>query len=451
MTFSDGSPFSADDVVFTYDLIMNPKVDAPRDRQALERIKSVEKIDDYDVAFKFKEPYFLSFELASGLGVMSKKFYSVYSSEDFNNSLGLLIGTGPYRMETPDGWKPTTGKIELFRNERYWGLPTSYDRLVYYQVENESTELVMYGNGETDAIALQPEQYRLALKRPDLMDRSQRFEFTSPISGYSYIAWNQRRGGKPTVFADKRVRQAMTMLTDRSGICKNILLGYAQPARGPFSPLSKQDDKTLVDWTYDSAKAVALLKAAGFEDRQGNGVLTSANGTPLSFKLSYPNKSPTLDRIMQFVKDGYASHGVDAQLDPVDWTIIEQRLKSREFDSISLGWSAGLEDDIYQMFDSSQMQGDADNFMSYSNPELDAAIRAARSTVDEDQRMPLWHQCERILHEDQPYTFLTIRQSLLLVDKRVQNVKTAATGLNFVGDWVMPLPWCTPVAQQKYK
>jgi peptide/nickel transport system substrate-binding protein len=451
VTFSDGSPFSADDVVFTYDWIMNPKIEDPRDKQAMERVQSVSKTNDYEVVFKFKEPYFQSFDLASSLGIMSKAFYSKYTPEQFNNSLGLLIGTGPYRMETPTDWKPTPGRIEMIRNERYWGLPTSFDRLVFYQVESDATEVVMYGNGDLDVVAVQPQTYQLMLKKPDVMARSNHFEYTSPIAGYSYIAWNEKLDGTPTVFADKRVRQAMTMLTDREGICKNILLGYATPARGPFSPLSKQDDKSLQDWGYDPDKAKALLKEAGFEDRDGSGILSLADGRNLSFRLTYGSKNETTERMMRYIKDGYARAGVKAELDPEDWTIIEQKLKTRKFDAISLAWSAGIEDDIYQMFDSSQMVEEADDFMSYASPDLDKSIRAARTTVDEAKRMELWHQCERVLHDDQPYTFLVVRKSLRFFDKRVQNVHESKTGLNFVLDWVMPVPWYVPAGQQKYK
>jgi peptide/nickel transport system substrate-binding protein len=450
VTFSDGSPFTADDVVFTYDWIMNSKVDCPRERQGMERVKSVTKTNDYEVVFQFKEPYFLSFELAATEGILSKAFYSQYTPEEFNNSVGLLIGTGPYRLASPKEWKPTTGKIELQRNERYWGLAPSFDRLVYYQVESEATEVVMLGNGDLDILGLTPQQYRLLLQRPEITARTNHYEYTSPIAGYSFIAWNEKKNGKPSIFADKRVRQALTMLTDRQGICDTIWLGYATPAAGPFNPLSKQSDPSLEDWKYDPGKAKALLASIGFADRGNQGVLTLADGTPLSFRMSYGSKNETSDRVMKFIKDCYARAGVAMELDPVDWTIMEQRLKTRDFDAISLSWSAGIEDDIYQMFDSSQMENQADDFMSYVNPEPDAAIHSARTTVDEGKRMELWHQCQRILHEDQPYTFLMTPKALRFFDKRIQGVHKSKTGLNFVQDWNIPLPWYVPAAQQKY-
>jgi peptide/nickel transport system substrate-binding protein len=451
VTFSDGTPFTSADVVFSYDWVMNPAVEAPRDRQSLQRVKSVVASADDEVAFNFREPYFDSFGLASGITILSKAFYSKYTPQQFNDSVGLLIGTGPYRLASPTDWTPNTGTIELIRNERYWGLQSSFDRLVYHQVQEEATELVMFTNGELDMFGAEPEQYISLLKQPDVLQRCNHYEYPSPIAGYHFIAWNQVRDGKPSLFADKRVRQALTMLTDRQGICKNILLTYAVPAKGPFSPLSKQSDPDLKDWTYDPDAAAALLKQAGFADRTGNGVLSLADGRPLSFKLSYPSKSATIDREMRFIKDTYARGGVDMELDPVDWTIIEQRLKTRNFDAIMLGWSAGVEDDIYQMFDSSQIADEADNFMSYRNPQLDQLIEQARTTVDEAKRMPLWRKCEQILHEDQPYTFLTIGKALRFIDKRINNVHVSKTGLNFVQDWTQPMPWFVPRELQKYK
>ena len=65
--------------------------------------------------------------------------------------------------------------------------------------------------------------------------------------------------------------------------------------------------------------------------------------------------------------------------------------------------------------------------------------------------MPLWHECQRILHEDQPYTFLSISKSLRFIDKRIENVAVGQTGLNFVQDWTQPMPWYVPTAMQKYK
>ena len=231
-----------------------------------------------------------------------------------------------------------------------------------------------------------------------------------PRSAYYYIAWNEQKNGKPTRFADKRVRQAMTLLTDRQRICDDIMLGYAVPANGPFNRLGKQCNPDVKAWPYDVAQAKALLKDAGYTD-DGSGVLKGPDGQPFSFRLTYRTGSPTLDQVVLFLKDSYARAGVTLVPDRLDWSVFRERMQNHDFDAINLGWSVGIEDDIYQMFDSSQIADGGDDYMSYTNPALDRLIEQARETVDQAKRIPLWRQCHSILHEDQPYTFLFTRKT----------------------------------------
>src|SRR4051812_13820631 len=145
VTFSDGEPFTADDVVFSFDWMRNPQVNAPRARSQIELLKTVRKIDDYTVEFTFKEYYFKSLESVGGSNalILPKHFYSKYTPDQFNETPGLLMGTGPYMMETPDGWKPGQ-KVVMYRNDRYWGTPPPPDRLVYLEVEDETANQTMF-------------------------------------------------------------------------------------------------------------------------------------------------------------------------------------------------------------------------------------------------------------------------------------------------------------------
>ena len=107
-----------------------------------------------------------------------------------------------------------------------------------------------------------------------------------------------------------------------------------------------------------------------------------------------------------------------------------ESLNKKDFDAITLGWTSGIETDIYQMFHSSQAKIDGDNTISYKNPALDSLIDKARATVDEATRMPLWQQAEHIMYDDQPYTFLMRRKTLAFIDKRIHNLQMTKLGLN---------------------
>src|SRR5206468_1823749 len=104
-----------------------------RERGYYEKISAIEKIDDYTVVAKFKEPYFNELVLLSGLYVMPRHFYGKYSPEDYNRIPGLMMGTGPYRMESPTDWTPGKPLI-LVRNDRYWGIPSGFDRIVFKEL-----------------------------------------------------------------------------------------------------------------------------------------------------------------------------------------------------------------------------------------------------------------------------------------------------------------------------
>jgi peptide/nickel transport system substrate-binding protein len=445
VTFSDGQPLTADDVVFTYNLIMNPIIDAPRLRAYYEKLKSVEKRGDYEVVFTFKEPYFQSEEFAGGMQILPQHFYSKYTSEEYNKAPGLLMGSGQYRMEDPTGWAP--GKqLQLVRNDRYWGPAAPFDKIVYKTFGEEIAKLTDFRNGDIDyPDNLFPEEYREMLKDPALVARTQHFEYENWTGGYRYIGWNEQRDGKPTRFADKRVRLAMTLLTDRERICKELNFGLATVVSGPFFGKNPQADPTIQPYPYDPERAKALLKDAGYADRDGTGVLRDSAGQPFTFPLVYPAGIPAYQQMVLFLKDAYAQAGITLEPNPLEWPIFSTKLKNRDFEAITLGWGTGLESDIYQMFSSEQIKDGGDNAVSYSNPRLDDLMSQARRTLEVDARMNLWHQCHRILHEDQPYTFLMTRKSLVFLDGRFKNVQLLPLGINSDSEWFVP------IAQQKYR
>jgi len=450
VVFSDGQPLTSDDVVFTFDFIMNQTISAPRERAYFEKMKSVIALDKYSVVFEFKEPYFNALSLSGGMAIMPRHFYEPYlkAPETFNESKGLLLGSGPYRLRDPKGWTPDLGMVELERNPRYWGpvLP-AFDRLLWKVIENDSARLTTFRNGEIDIYGARPIEYKKLLKDEHLTTRAKNFEYMSPTAGYSYIGWNQGSADKPSRFADKRVRQAMTYLTDRERVIKEIMLGYGEIAISPFSPRSHQHNKSLTPRSYDPGKAKVLLKEAGYEDRNGDSVLEDANGEPFEFGLVYFQGNEDTKRMVLFLKDLYAGAGILLQPKPTEWSVMIDLLDKRNFDAIMLGWSSGVETDIYQMFHSSRTEDGGDNFVGNKSPELDKLIDEARATVDEAKRMPLWQQAEAIMYDDQPYTFLMRRKALKFIDRRIHNIAQTKLGLNAS---FVPVEWYVPLALQKY-
>lgn len=449
VSFSDGQPLTAHDVAFTFDFIMNEAIAAPRSRAYLSRIERVTALDDHSVEFVFTEPYFNSLQLAGTMDILPAHFYRRYLDEPrtFNESRGLLLGSGPYRLSDPENWTPDQGRVELERNPRYWGpVDPSFDRIVWRVIENDSARLTTFRNQDIDVYGARPREYQQLRDDAALTERARHFEYMSPTAGYSYIAWNQDRGGNATRFADPRVRKAMSLMTDVARVIDEVLLGYAEPAVSPFSPRSPQHDSALQPIAYDIQRARDLLREAGFEDRNGDGVLQGPDGRNFDFELTFFQDNEDTRRMVLFLRDLYARAGIVMRPRPTEWSVMLDNLRQKDFDAITLGWTSGIEIDIFQMFHSTQTMEGGDNFMSYANPELDRLIDAARAEVDEDKRMALWHEAERVLVEDQPYTFLFRRNSLVFVDRRIENLENTALGLNLMA---VPVEVFVPVAQQR--
>ncbi len=450
--FSDGEPMTADDVVFSYQLMMNPKIKAPRTRSYFEKFKGVEKTGEYEVVFRLKEPYFNTLNVFSNLMIIPKHFYSKFGEEEINQNPGLVMGTGPYKMRDPTSWRPGQ-KIELVRNDLYWGEPPAFDRVIFNEVQEEAAQETMFRNGELDIYRCPVPTYARLIKDTSITSRATGWAIESYLNGFYFIAWNQKQGGKTaTIFQDKRVRRAMTMMVDREGLCKQVYQGYAQPVHGPFWNGSPQEAPGLKPVPYDPEGARKILAEVGFEDRDGSGVLKKADGTPLRFKLLYGTGNEFSQRIVLFMKDNFAKAGVIMDPDPQQWAVLQQRIDHRDFEGVFMGWGGGdVEADLFQEYDSSQIADAGDNFCAYSNAKLDELIRGARVTLDKDKRMKMWQECDRILSEDQPYTFLLARDETRFIDNRIHNVKKTKAELNVVDTWPNPIPWYVPKGMQKYR
>jgi peptide/nickel transport system substrate-binding protein len=451
LSFSDGKPLTAEDIAFSFRFIMTEAIQAPRERAYYNKIESVKALGPLEVEFQFVEPYYDALSLAGGLPVLPRHFYEPFLDKphDFNQSKGLLLGSGPYRLQDPSSWSPDKGMVELLKNPRYWGpVQPSFNRLIWKIIENDSARLTTFRNGEIDSYSARPREFQRLTKDTSLTEKAQYWEYMSPVAGYSYIGWNQQRNKQDTRFSDARVRQAMTYLIDRQRVVDEIFLGYGEVAVSPFNPRSKQHDTDISPRSYDLAKGKALLAEAGFADLNGDGQIQDAQGRPFEFELVYFQGNDDTSRMVLFLRDQLARAGIKLIPKPTEWSVMIDLLKKRDFDAITLGWTSGLETDLYQMFHSSQIEGGGNNFIGYKNPEFDALVEKARSTVDEDTRMPLWMQAERHLYEDQPYTYLMRRKSLAFIDRRIQNVEQTRVGLNL---GAVPMENYVPETDQRYR
>lgn len=442
--FSDGEPVTAQDFEFTYDLVMNPQHATARFRSTLEVVSDVTAIDDTVVEFTFHKPQFSNKAQALRMYVIPEHFYEDFQPQQLNEATGLAMGSGPYRLESLDAnnqW--TQGEpVVLVRNENYWGQQPPFDRRRYIVRQDAAIRLAAFQNREGDMMRAIPPQYQAKTRDEQFLANNHALDWKNMRSGFAFIAWNcGERNGELTPFHDKRVRQAMTLLLDREAYIRDIVNGLADIATSPFPPDSPQINPDIEPWPYDPERAQQLLAEAGWIDRNNDGVLEDEDGRPFVFEYTRSSlSSPVSQRSVDFLRQSFERAGIVMELNAIDWSVMSDAMDKRDFDAITMQWSASSpESDPKQLWHSDSIQDAGDNFAQWNNPEADALIEAGRATLDDRERMAVWHQLHELLHEEQPYTFLYNARFLRFINGEIANVNPYKTGLN-IEEMYLPEP-----------
>lgn len=431
--WQDGTPFTAKDIRFSFDRIKDPKVDAPHLRNYYQDIEKLDVIDDYTVRFRYKVPYFLALEFCGEIPIVPAHLFK--EGEDFNqHPIGRNpVGTGPYKLLH---WE--TGKeIVLVRDENYWGEKPALDRIVFRIITNPTVALQVLKQGGLDEMALRPIQW---VKQTQSKRFNQDFRKISyPNPSYSYIGWNMRR----PIFSDRRVRQAMTMLVDRELILKKILFGLGTIVSSTFYINSPEYDKELKPYPYDPARALALLKTAGWSPRKGDGILQK-DGILFEFEFLISAGSPFAEQLATVLQENLKDVGIKMSIRKLEWAVFVQRIEEHNFDACTLAWALGWSTDPYQLWHSSMAVDKGSNFVGFVNEEADRLMEEARREFDPQKRIQLYRRFQEIVYDEQPYTFLFTLQALQAVSRRFENVVIYPMG-------VSPLYWWVPREMQRYR
>jgi peptide/nickel transport system substrate-binding protein len=423
--FSDGTPVTAEDVRYTYmDYVFNQEIQADVYRSQMNVVKGVKVISERVAEFEFVAPKFINLWGALRYGILPKHFYAQFTPSQINTSTGLLLGSGAYRVERPglDGqWKPGEPLV-LVRNEQYWGTRQPPDRLRYSFITDNVARLTEFENGRADIMRATPEQFRRKSQEPAFLEKNRAMAWTNMRSGYAFISWNcGERGGRPTPFSDKRVRQAMALMTDRDRINRDFYEGLAEVCVGPFPP--SQSDPTVKPWPFDLDRARALLEEAGWKDRDGNGILENERGDEFAYEYTYATGSSLGEKVGKYLIDQGAKAGIKVTLRVTDWAAMQTMQDNKDFDALTLSWSwSNPESDPYQIFHSSQATNEGDNWGSWINPKADELIERGRRSVNEAERMQVWHELHRLIADEQPYMFLLNIPWIRFVSNRIENV-----------------------------
>ncbi len=415
--FHDGHEFDSRDVQFTYEVITVPENLSPRVPD-FEPVKAVKPLGRYVVKIIYKrlfEPGFQSW----GMGILPEHLLNrqrlseeaIRLGRDPNNfsvrDSGFNrapIGTGPFRFSE---WK-TDQYIRLTRFEDYWeGAPNLHQYLFRIIPDPLTAELTFYA-GTSDAYGAQPHQVERLKDDP-------RFQSFSRLGlGYSYIGYNMRR----PIFQDVRVRRALGMAINIQEIIDYVLYGQAERTTGPYPKQTDFYNPAVKPFPYDPEGALRLLAEAGWT-RNADGWLEK-DGQPLAFTLITNAGNEIRKAVMVVAQNAWRRLGIKVETLSMEWAVfINERVDKGDFDALILGWAMGLDADLYQIFHSSQTGHFQLNFVGYKNPKSDALMVRIRQEYNHERQVAMARDLHRLIAQDQPYTFLFVRKSVMLLDRKV--------------------------------
>lgn len=426
----DGRPLTIEDILYSYERIMDPQVDAPHLRVYYQEIKKVEKIDRRTVRFTYRRPYFMAVEFCGTIPIVPRHLFE--NGENFNrhSQNRAPVGMGPYRFVR---WE-TGKKIVLERNEDYWGKAVGppavkvpeIKRISFEVVAEDTVALQILKKGELDFAGLRPIQWVRQTGSEKFNRRFAKHEFYTP--GYSFIGWNVRRPW----FSDQRVRKAMTMLTNRGEILKKLNFGLGRLVSGPFYIESKDYSLAVESLPYDPEGAKRLLEEAGWVDHDGDGI-RDRRGVPFRFEFLIASGRRFAERLASILKEDLKRVGIEMEIRRLEWALFVKNLDDRQFDAVTLGWVFGFEQDPYQVWHSSQAERGS-NFVGFKEPEADRLILEGREEFDRGRRAALYQRLHEIIDREQPYTFLYSSPSLVALHRRFENVRVYPIGMD-------PMEW----------
>ncbi|NTU78972.1 MAG: peptide ABC transporter substrate-binding protein [Chloroflexales bacterium] len=410
-TWHDGTPVTAEDVKFTFEMIKSFDSFATlKDYTSL--LESVAAPDPSTAVITFEQPVANADERFSQIYILPKHIWEQFPDEasalEFENT--EMIGSGPFRLAE---YRP--GEFtRLTAVKDHYATPPKIDELIFRVFGNGDAEVQALRTGEVDLISapsrtvvrsLQADpkikveignQYLLA----DIF-----FNVVTPENCPPEVG---KCTGHPAL-RDVRVRQALAHATDKQALIDGILLGMGRPGLSLVTPAQGEAFASHIqDYAFDVAKANQILDEAGYVDTNGDGVreMPGDPSKPLSFRYSYPSDQDISDgpRIFELLRDQWRQAGIEITLTPLEAEALAAACcPAFDFDVVSWGWSAESDPASLLYIATTEQIPTGVSEAGYSNPEYDRLFAEQQITMDKAKRRDLIYKMQEILLRDVPY------------------------------------------------
>ncbi len=414
LKWADSQALTSEDVLFTWQKVTDEKTRTPYGSD-FKLVTKAETPDTNTFRVTYAAPYAPALDTWAGLHILPKH---LLKDQDINTTAFARhpVGSHYYKL---DSWK--NGQyLKLTRNDNATQGQAKIDNLLSRIIPDKAAQFLELSADNIDSMGLNPIQYaRIFPARPDLNKNIALYKELG--NSYTYLGFNLKR--KP--FDDVRVRQAINYAINKQEIIDGVLLGLGEPVASPYKPGTRWSNPALKPYPYDPNKAKALLKAAGYEDHDGDGIIDK-DGKPFSFEiLTNQNKEREMTGVL--IQRRLKDVGINTNIRVLEWaSFLGRFIKPKEFDVVVLGWSLSLDPDQYSIWHSSQQAPGQFNFISYNNSRVDKLLEAGRLELNPEKRMVIYHEFSKILLEDSPIVFLSAGYGLSAIHKRVRGISEPA-------------------------
>ena len=427
----DSKPFTADDVVFTYNIMMHPRTITPL-KVRYEFIDKVEKLNDYTVQFTLKRPI---------LNALAKFSFKVLPKHGPSNPLYLTredpfvqhpIGTGPYILKTIT----TDREIVLVANENYFKGRPHINKFISkpFADQNIMTQALMF-NAIDMVVLVNPRDI------PELQGDKRFILQPYNALSYGFFGYNLRN----PLLADKRVRKAFTYAVNRQEMLDSFFNGQGTIISGPFAPGSWAYNLDVQPLPFDPQKAIALLREAGFNPGPDGVMQKDGKKLTLSLKVPIEKESEAVKRVVLAFQNYLKNIGAAVKVEFKEWQAWKESVfLEHDFDIVFASWVFDDSADISSLFHSAEIGSWKNNFGAYSNPEVDGLIVESKLTLDHEKRRTINRKLHAILSDEAPYTFLWTLTNYSGHHKKLRRVAIHPYKFFSFAD-----EWFIPVADQK--
>jgi len=437
--WSDGTPLTVDDIIFSLDVYADPEVQSRlygmfedyyiNDENHLDINKTFVKKSDYELQVNFKPGSSPDlFDVVHP--VIPKHIYEKYDRKDLATADENFapVTNSPFILKE---WNRNESITFGVNKNSFLYDEKNINELVFKIIPDYTSRLIQLKRDEIDFMELISTEDVSDLERMDNLN-------VKTIEGreYDYIGWNNIdpdeyiKSGKVSpnkLFGNREIRIALTHAINRNEILEEYLYNYGTLASTPISPIfTYYIDTNIVQYNYDPAEAKGMLSKQGWHDTNNDGVIDK-NGTEFNFTLAIPGGNPLRSYAATIIKNNLKAVGIEVSIQTMEMGAFIDDLISKNLNAWMAAWYIPIPIEL-KVFWNSDLKSTQMNFVSYQNNVVDNIMNKLATGQSRESKRKLYYEFQRIIHEDQPMTFMYWKSNIIGINNRIENIDISPLG-----------------------